>query len=217
MAEKDLGFNVLHEVFLSTFIDPKTLAKNQGFWHNPFLNPIPRSFKIPGIVVQEKAAMEEPTEQPNPQEQKPILDLGLGLGIELEHVFDSGDSSDAENEFQKYKQQQVQLGKDSLFRMNENLMKMVGGPTGIENAEAFVARVPKARDETRMGGAGDEGDFKSQRTIDERKAAMADPGPLGVGGGLGAGLGVGPTEKGTGIEYTAKKPVNARPEYDDEE
>ena len=62
LAEKDLGFNVLHEVFLSTFIDPKTLAKNQGFWHNPFLNPIPRSFKIPGIVQPQPQLQEEPTE-----------------------------------------------------------------------------------------------------------------------------------------------------------
>ena len=49
---------------------------------------------------------------------------------------------------------------------------------------------------------------------------MADPGPLGLGGGLGAGLGVQnnnfggglgiefTAQKGTGIEFTAQKPKN---------
>jgi hypothetical protein len=63
--------------------------------------------------------------------------------------------------------------------------------------------MPKPTDESMMVGSG-ESTFNSQQTAKEKAAAMADPGPLGLGGGLGAGLGVQNAGTGSlGIEFTA--------------
>jgi hypothetical protein len=66
-----------------------------------------------------------------------------------------------------------------------------------------MEKLPKAGDEMLMVGAGDVVTFKATHAVTERQAAMADPGPLGVGGGLGAGLGVAAATGKVGIEFTA--------------
>jgi hypothetical protein len=72
----------LFKVYKDTFEEKKDLIKKEDFYDNPFYQPIPASFKIPGIVEEENLS-------------PAIVDLGLGIGIEFDQKEIGVDNSES--------------------------------------------------------------------------------------------------------------------------